>query len=86
MARGRFASESASFGLVEYSPSRWRRRLEWWNDLGPDGSASRLTIRSMPRKRTHCSFAARAPDDVRIMAGPNVWICDECVQPCCDAF
>jgi hypothetical protein len=40
----------------------------------------------MPRKRTHCSFCGKGPDDVRIIAGMNVWICDECVQLCCDVF
>ena len=49
-------------------------------------SASKRTIGSMPRKRTHRSFCGKGPADVRIMAGPNVWICDECVQLCCDAF
>jgi hypothetical protein len=40
----------------------------------------------MPRKRTHCSFCGKGQDDVRIVAGPNVWTCDECVQLRCDVF
>ncbi len=46
----------------------------------------RVRSDSMPRKRTDCSFCGKGKDDVRIIAGPNVWICDECVQLCCDIF
>ena len=37
-------------------------------------------------KANTLQFCGKGPDDVRIMAGPNVWICDECVQPCWNAF
>ena len=40
----------------------------------------------MPKKRTYCSFCGKGPDDVRIVAGMNLWIYDECVQLCCDIF
>jgi ATP-dependent protease Clp ATPase subunit len=30
--------------------------------------------------------AAAVRGEVRIIAGTNVWICDECVQLCCDVF
>jgi hypothetical protein len=53
--------------------------------LGP-ASAGSLRVRSsvMARKRTDCSFCGKGQDDVRIIAGPNVWICDGCVQLCSD--
>lgn len=46
----------------------------------------RDTLGSMARKRTDWSFYSKGQDDVRIIAGPNVWICDECVELCCDIF
>ena len=31
-----------------------------------------------------CSFCGKRQDQVkRIIAGPNVYICDECVELCC---
>jgi hypothetical protein len=33
-----------------------------------------------PANKTECSFCGHAPPDVRIAAGPNVFICDECVK------
>ena len=33
----------------------------------------------------HCSFCRKSQDDVRrLIAGPTVFICDECVQVCVD--
>jgi hypothetical protein len=32
-----------------------------------------------PANRTECSFCGRAPPDVRLAAGPRVFICNECV-------
>jgi hypothetical protein len=32
-----------------------------------------------PANRNECSFCGRARPDVRLAAGPNVFICDKCV-------
>jgi ClpX C4-type zinc finger len=45
-----------------------------------------VAARSMAKKRTHCSFCGKGQPDVRIVAGPDVWICHECIQLCCDIF
>ena len=38
-------------------------------------------------QRLRCSFCNKARDDVRrLIAGPNVSICDECVEMCADVF
>jgi hypothetical protein len=38
-----------------------------------------------PRELRHCSFCRKSQDDVRkLIAGPTVFICDECVQTCVD--
>ena len=31
-----------------------------------------------------CSFCGRREDQVRLIAGPGVYICNDCVQTCCD--
>ena len=49
-------------------------------------SASRRTIGLDAPKANSLQFLRDGPDVVRMMAGPNVWICDECVRLCCDAF
>lgn len=46
----------------------------------------RRTLGLRGEKENRCSFCGKGQDDVRIIAGPNVWICDECVQLCCDVF
>ena len=35
-------------------------------------------------KKICCSFCGRQEDEIRIIAGPGVCICSECVQACCD--
>jgi len=38
-----------------------------------------------PKELLHCSFCRKSQDDVRrLIAGPTVFICDECVQVCVD--
>jgi hypothetical protein len=38
-----------------------------------------------PKERLQCSFCRKSQDDVlRLIAGPTVFICDECVQVCVD--
>jgi hypothetical protein len=38
-----------------------------------------------PKELLHCSFCRKSQDDVRtLIAGPTVFICDECVQICVD--
>jgi hypothetical protein len=38
-----------------------------------------------PKELKHCSFCRKNQDDVRtLIAGPTVFICDECVQVCVD--
>ena len=35
----------------------------------------------------HCSFCGKREDQVkRLIAGPGVFICDECVDLCCDIY
>jgi hypothetical protein len=44
---------------------------------GPEG------LRNRPRRKLHCSFCGKHQDEVRkLVAGPNVFICDECVNLC----
>ena len=31
-----------------------------------------------------CSFCGKREDQARLIAGPGVYICSDCVQPCCD--
>ena len=33
-------------------------------------------------KKLHCSFCGKDQGTVRLVAGPNVWICNECVAIC----
>ena len=35
------------------------------------------------KKGVHCSFCGKFPNEVyRLIAGPDVWICNECVDLC----
>lgn len=52
--------------------------------VGVEDEMCSRTLGSVATKRTLCSFCGKGQADVRIVAGPNVWICDECVQLCCD--
>ena len=37
----------------------------------------------MAGSELHCSFCSKSADEVRqLIVGPNVYICDECVQIC----
>ena len=55
--------------------------------LGPASAVSvSRTLGLGGEEENGCSFCGKGQDDVRIIAGPNVWICDECVQLCCDIF
>lgn len=37
------------------------------------------------KPRLHCSFCGKSDRDVRrLIAGPGVYICNECVDLCCD--
>jgi len=41
----------------------------------------------LPRPVLRCSFCNKSQDDVReLIAGPSVFICDECVQVCNDVI
>jgi hypothetical protein len=59
----------------------WRQ----WRRIGPQGS-SRLTADGRPRgphRSLRCSFCNRQQQDVKkLIAGPNVFICDSCVEAC----
>jgi ATP-dependent protease Clp ATPase subunit len=34
-------------------------------------------------KKLHCSFCGKSQDEVRkLIAGPSVYICDECIELC----
>lgn len=33
-------------------------------------------------KKLHCSFCGKDQGTVKLIAGPNVWICNECVAIC----
>jgi hypothetical protein len=56
-------------------------------EIRDDGSSLTLLKASIdsllpaddPANRNECSFCRRAPPDVRLAAGPNVFICDGCV-------
>ena len=38
-----------------------------------------------PRNRLHCTFRGKSQHEVRkLIAGPTVFICDECVELCMD--
>jgi hypothetical protein len=39
-----------------------------------------------PANKHECSFCGRGPPDVRLAAGPNVFICDGCVTMAKDVF
>lgn len=42
-------------------------------------------LRSNPTSTLRCSFCNQAQDEVRkLIAGPHVYICDECVAVCAD--
>ena len=38
------------------------------------------------RPRAECSFCFKTQDQVRLIAGPNVFICEDCVALCTEAF
>ncbi len=41
----------------------------------------------MSEAEIYCSFCGKSNGEARcIVAGPTVYICDECVQACVDAF
>ena len=51
-------------------------------DTGPSPAEGRGA--ALP-KILHCSFCAKSQHDVqRLIAGPSVYICDECVELCVD--
>ena len=40
-----------------------------------------------PADGAHCSFCGRGPNEVkRLIAGPMVFICDECIEICVNAL
>ena len=44
-----------------------------------------MANRSEDRKLLRCSFCNKTQDQVRkLIAGPNAYICDECVQICAE--
>lgn len=44
-----------------------------------------IVVKSEDRKQLKCSFCGKTQEQVRkLIAGPNVYICDECVELCAD--
>jgi hypothetical protein len=61
------------------------RQLEYPVRQGRDGSVryTRRTSGPEPSSTLHCSFCGKSQHDVRkLVAGPKVFICDECVELC----
>ena len=43
----------------------------------------RINRNENEQKDVHCSFCGKSQDEVyRLIAGPGVWICNECVDLC----
>src|SRR5258705_7259259 len=52
--------------------------------IDPNASAVAAQEPALP-KTLHCSFCAKSQHDVqKLIAGPSVYICDECVELCVD--
>lgn len=44
-----------------------------------------MTVKTDERKQLKCSFCGKTQEQVRkLIAGPNVYICDECIELCAD--
>jgi hypothetical protein len=53
--------------------------------FGKRGSMTEPGTARSGGEKLACSFCGKSKDDVRkLIAGPNVFICDECVQVCVD--
>jgi ClpX C4-type zinc finger/Glyoxalase superfamily protein len=53
-------------------------------EIDPAASAAEVQEQVAP-KTLHCSFCAKSQYDVqKLIAGPSVYICDECVELCVD--
>jgi hypothetical protein len=53
-------------------------------EIGPDTLAAGAHEPALP-KTLYCSFCAKSQHDVqKLIAGPSVYICDECVELCVD--
>jgi hypothetical protein len=49
----------------------------------PLGRRSRFRRRTRDAEQAHCSFCGRPRTEaLRLVAGPNVWICPDCVALC----
>jgi hypothetical protein len=44
------------------------------------------TLGAVAATRPKCSFCGKDEEGLRVVAGPAVAICAECVQLCCDIF
>jgi excisionase family DNA binding protein len=63
-----------------------RRQAPQTTPSGAEKAAPALPWRRKGRER-RCSFCGKAQEDVRrLVAGPNVYICDECVGLCNEIF
>jgi hypothetical protein len=53
----------------------------------PPADDDDVTAERKPPDSTHCSFCGRSKGDVaRLIAGPTVYICNECVELCEDVI
>ena len=51
--------------------------------VGIDMGRKLAAIARLLQSRLRCSFCGRAADEVgRLVAGPSVYICDECIKMC----
>jgi hypothetical protein len=58
-------------------------RESWIKDTGRMATLGRLAQWLRAQSGLRCSFCGRTGDQVeRLVAGPSVYICDECIKTC----
>jgi ATP-dependent protease Clp ATPase subunit len=63
------------------APDRTTEDLPTQPSTDGDGDDDDVTAERRPPDSTHCSFCGRSTNDVaRLIAGPTVYICNECVE------
>ena len=72
--------------MGDASPETW---AEWSFDAGRDGEGRRRKMSKSgggdAKNTLYCSFCGKSQHEVRkLIAGPTVFICDECVELCMD--
>jgi hypothetical protein len=73
-----------AFGCDEWNILSAKIEAARPREIGVNASASEAQEPALP-KTLYCSFCAKSQHDVRkLIAGPSVYICDECVALCVD--